>query len=79
MRYLTAPRWFRMIFPAPLTHIPSEQEIEERSDELAREVVRQHAEGSVLLADGKFELSGDLFAEEEDSQGASKPLNSISP
>ena len=72
MPYLVAPKWFRMIFPAPLTHIPSEQEIEERSDELAKEVVRQHAEGSVLLADGKFELSGDLFAEEEDSQGISK-------
>lgn len=72
MRYLTASKWFRMIFPAPFTHIPSEQEIEERSDELAREVVRQHAEGSVLLADGKFELSGDLFAEDKDSQEVAK-------
>ncbi len=72
MRYPTASKWFRMIFPAPLTHIPSEQEIENRSDELAKEVVRQHAEGSVLLADGKFELSGDIFAEDEDPQGASK-------
>ena len=72
MRYLTAPKWFRMIFPAPLTHIPSEREIEERSDELAKDVVRQHAEGSVLLADGKFELSGDLFAEDEDPRGVAK-------
>ncbi len=72
MRSLTASKWFRMIFPAPLTHIPSEQEIEQRSDELAKEVVCRHAEGSVLLADGKFELSGDLFAEDGDPQGGSK-------
>ena len=39
MRYPTASKWFRMIFPAPLTHIPSEQEIENRSNELAKELM----------------------------------------
>ena len=72
MRYLAIPKWLLKVLPEPLTHVPSDQEIEKSSDEIAKEVVRQHAQGSVLLADGKFEISGDLFAEDDDSQGVSK-------
>lgn len=52
--------WFRRLLPAPLTHIPSEEEMERNADLTARSTVMQHAEGSVLLGEGKFEITGDL-------------------
>ena len=29
----------------------------------------QHAEGSVLLGEGKFEIAGDLLAEDDEEEG----------
>lgn len=56
--------------PTPLTHVPSEAELAERRDRLTQAIVMQHAEGSVLLGEGKFEITGDLLAEDADQTGA---------
>ena len=61
--------WLRRLFPAPFAHVPSEAELAEHRDRLPRSIVMQHAEGSVLLAEGKFKITGDLFAE-DDQAGA---------
>ena len=61
--------WLRRLFPAPFAHVPSEAELTEHRDRLTRSIVMQHAEGSVLLAEGKFKITGDLFAE-DDQTGA---------
>lgn len=61
--------WLRRLFPAPMARIPSVEESKEREARLTKEIVQQHAEGSVLLAAGRFEMPEDLFAEEEDTQG----------
>ena len=53
--------WFRRLFPAPLTHIPSDEEMERNANLIARSTVMQHAEGCVLLGEGKFEITGDLL------------------
>ena len=60
--------WLRRLFPAPMARIPSVEESKEREARLTKEIVQQHAEGSVLLAAGRFEMPEDLFAE-EDTQG----------
>ena len=67
-----ASKWFRKLFPAPMAHIPTSQEYEDQDTRLTKEIVQQHAEGSVLLTSGNFELPEDLFAEEGDSQGGIK-------
>ena len=66
------PRWWRRLFPAPLVHVPSEAELDRDQDRLAREIVIQHAEGSTLLGEGKFEITGDLLAEDVDEAGAER-------
>lgn len=58
--------WFRRLLPAPLTHIPSEEEMERNADLTARSTVMQHAEGSVLLGEGKFEIARDLMESDAD-------------
>lgn len=62
--------WLRHLLPAPFTHVPSETELTERRDVLTRAIVMQHAEGSVLLGEGKFEITGDLLAEDAIQPGA---------
>lgn len=61
--------WLRRLLPAPFTHVPSEAELAEHRDALTRAIVMQHAEGSVLLGEGKFEITGDLLAEDADQSG----------
>ena len=61
--------WLRRLLPAPLTPVPSEAELAERRDRLTRAIVMQHAEGSVLLGEGKFEIAGDLLADDPDEFG----------
>ena len=61
--------WLRRLLPTPLTHVPSEAELVERRDRLTQAIVMQHAEGSVLLGEGKFEITGDLLAEDTDRAG----------
>ena len=61
--------WLRRLFPAPFAYVPSEAELTERRDRLTRAIVMQHAEGSVLLGEGKFEITGDLLAEDADQIG----------
>ena len=46
--------WFRRRLPAPPTHLPSDEEME-------------HTEGSGPLAEGKFEVTGDLVESDADS------------
>ena len=63
--------WFRRLFPGPMAYIPSDAELDEHSDHVAKTIVVQHAEGSTLLGEGKFEITGDLLAEDADrSDGA---------
>lgn len=61
--------WLRRLLPAPFTHVPSEAELAQHSDVLTRAIVMQHAEGSVLLGEGKFEITGDLLAEDAGQSG----------
>ena len=58
------PRW-RRLFPAPLVHVPSETDLTLDCERLARAIVRQHADGEMLLSAGKFESAGDLLAEND--------------
>ncbi len=59
--------WFRRLLPAPSTHIPSDEEMERNADLTARSTVMQHTEGSGPLAEGKFEVTGDLVESDADS------------
>lgn len=62
--------WLRRLLPAPLTHIPSAADLARDEDLAAKAIVKQHAEGSVLLGEGKFEIGRDLFEEDEEEAGA---------
>ena len=64
-----ASSWLRQLFPSRLAHIPSEAELTRHRDDLTKIIVMQHAEGSVLLGEGKFEIVGDLLAEDCDKAG----------
>ena len=66
---MSLKRWLSRLVPAPMVHIPSVEESQERERQITKSIVQQHAEGSVLLAAGRFEMPEDLFAEEEDVQG----------
>ena len=61
--------WLRRLLPVPFTHVPSEAELVQHSDVLTRAIVMQHAEGSVLLGEGKFEITGDLLVDDADQGG----------
>ena len=64
-----ASNWLRQLFPSRLAHIPSEAELIRHRDSLAKVIVMQHAEGSVLLGEGNFEIAGDILAEDCDKAG----------
>ena len=57
------------LFPGRLAHIPSEAELTRHRDSLTKAIVMRHAAGSVLLGEGKFEVAGDLLAEDDDEAG----------
>ena len=59
----------KKLLPAPMVHIPTPQEIQAQDARLTKEIIQQHAEGSVLLAAGRFEMPEDLFAEEDSEEG----------
>lgn len=61
---------FRRLFPAALTHIPSEADMERHDERIAQSAVMQHAEGSVLLGEGKFEIKEDLLENDLQQAGA---------
>ncbi len=64
--YLTRlARKARLLLPDALDHIPSTQEMEQSDDQIAKSIVQQHAEGSVLLGAGQFEITRDLVSDEE--------------
>ena len=54
----------RLLLPDALDHIPSAQEMQESDDVIAKSIVQQHAEGSVLLGAGRFEIDGDLLEDD---------------
>ena len=56
--------WVRCLLPGPRTYIPSDAELDEHRERVARAIVIQHAERSTLLGEGKFEITGDLLAED---------------
>ena len=60
-----ASNWLRRLFPSRLAHIPSEAELIRHRDSLTKAIVMQHAERSVLLGEGRFEIVGDLLAEDD--------------
>ena len=55
----------RLLLPDALDHVPSEQDMKRSDDQIARSIVQQHAEGSVLLGAGQFEITRDLVSDEE--------------
>lgn len=57
-------RGLRFLLPDTFDRIPSKREMEEADDLIAKSIVQQHAEGSVLLSAGQFEITGDLLAED---------------
>lgn len=59
------PIWLRRFLPDPFTHIPSEAEMERNEARITKGIVMAHAEGSVLLGEGKFTITRDLLADEE--------------
>lgn len=59
-------QWLSRLVPAPMVHIPSIQELQERENQIVKGIVQQHASGNVFLAAGRFEMPPDLFAEELD-------------
>lgn len=66
MRRQEQASWLRRLLPAPLAHVPSDAELVEHGNHLAKAIVIQHAEGSTLLGEGKYEITGDLLAEDAD-------------
>lgn len=60
------PHWLRRILPTPLVRIPTDQERTEQDGRLIRNIVQQHAEGSVMLADGNFDPHEKVLTEDED-------------
>lgn len=60
--------WLRRLFPGPRAHIPSDAELDEHRERVAKAIVIQHAEGSTLLGEGKFEITGDLLADDASHQ-----------
>ena len=59
------PHWLRRILPTPFAHIPTDQEHAERDGRLIRNIVQQHAEGSVMLAGGNFDPHENVLTEDE--------------
>lgn len=57
-------RWLR---PSPILRIPTEQEEERQIAEATRGIVRRQAEGSVLLAAGRFNAAGLDLSENDDA------------
>ena len=72
MDHKRASSWLRRLFPSRLAHIPSEAELTQHRDRLTKAIVMQHAEGSVLLGEGKFEIAGDLLAEDDEEGVAAR-------
>ena len=60
-------RWLR---PSPILKIPTEQEEESQIAESTRGIVRRQAEGSVLLAAGRFNAAGLDISEADDADCA---------
>ena len=58
-------RRLRLLLPDTFDHIPSRREMDESDDVIARSIVQQHAEGSVLLGAGRFEIDGDLLEDDD--------------
>ena len=58
---------FRRLRPSPILKIPTAQEEERQIAEAARGIVRRQAEGSVLLAAGRFDAAGLDLSEEDDA------------
>ena len=58
-------RRLRLLLPDAFDRIPSTREMEESDDVIARSIVQQHAEGSVLLSAGRFEIDGDILENDE--------------
>lgn len=55
----------RLLFPDPIIRAPSERDRRLARRQAAGRIVQQHAEGSVLLASGRYRVDGDLLAEDE--------------
>ena len=64
-RAIRVPQWLRFLLPDTLDRVPSKRQMEESDDLIAMSIVQQHAEGSVLLSAGQFEITGDLVEEEQ--------------
>ena len=59
--------FFRRLVPSPILKIPTEQEDERQIAEATRGIVRRQAEGSVLLAAGRFNAAGLDLSEHDDA------------
>ena len=59
----------KRLLPSPILRIPTEQERESQRRAAATGIVQRQAEGSVLLAAGKFNTAGLDFSEDGEAEG----------
>ena len=58
-------RGLRLLLPDTFDRIPSERQSEEHDEVIAKLIVQRHAEGSVLLSAGRFEINKSLLEEDQ--------------
>ena len=57
----------RAVLPEPALRLPTREELLRDGEETARRVTQRHAEGSVLIGAGRYNMEGfNLFPEKED-------------
>ena len=72
----TVSRALRGTLPDSLDRIPSDKDVERDRNEIATAIVQRHAEGSVLLGAGKFEIGRDLLEDDVPHGTPSSPAAS---
>lgn len=58
----------RIILPTAKARIPSQVELDRHQSDTARGIVARQAEGSVLLAAGRFDMSGVDLSKNDDCE-----------